>query len=134
MQVASGKTTKTSSKISFTHYELQAHRAESATEPFVLQSLTLYELGELQRARTVEEQALEGRRRVLGADHPDTLTSMSDLAITLREMGELQQARALEQQALEVRRRVLGDDHPDTKQSERNLAGVQEALAEGDGG
>jgi hypothetical protein len=59
---------------------------------------------------------------VLGADHPDTLTSAHNLAADLRELGECQQARALDEDTLARRSRVLGADHPDTLTSGHNLA------------
>jgi hypothetical protein len=62
------------------------------------------------------------RRRVLGEDHPDTLTSMNNLAETLRSQGDLGAARGLQEQVLTMRRRVLGEDHPDTLTSINNLA------------
>ena len=51
-------------------------------------------------------------RRVLGDDHPDTLTSANNLANDLRALGDVQAARDLDQDTLDRRRRVLGDDHP----------------------
>ena len=53
-------------------------------------------------------------RRVLGDEHPDTLTSMSNLAETLRAQGDLAGARALQERGAGGRRRVLGEEHPDT--------------------
>ena len=41
------------------------------------------------------EKALEGFRRVLGDEHPDTLACMSNLAATLRTQGDLVGAKAL---------------------------------------
>ncbi|MBK7956349.1 MAG: tetratricopeptide repeat protein [Candidatus Accumulibacter sp.] len=58
----------------------------------------------------------------LGDEHPDTLTSMNNLALTLRSQGDLPGARALQEQVLAIRRRVLGDEHPDTLSSMANLA------------
>ena len=46
-------------------------------------------LGDLDGARQLHEQALAGRWRVLGDDHPDTLESMNILAVVRRELGEL---------------------------------------------
>jgi hypothetical protein len=65
---------------------------------------------------------LDRRRRVLGDDHPRTLSSASNLAIDLRRLGEVQAARDLDQDTLDRRRRLLGDDHPDTLTSANNLA------------
>ena len=67
-------------------------------------------------------QALEIDRQTLGDDHPDTLTTMNNLAATLRNQGDLAGARALQEQVLEARRRVLGEEHPDTLTSMNNLA------------
>jgi hypothetical protein len=38
----------------------------------------------VQAARDLEQDTLDRRRRVLGADHPDTITSASNLAAYLR--------------------------------------------------
>jgi hypothetical protein len=70
--------------------------------------------------------------RVLGADHPDTLRSASNLAVDLRGLGEVAAARDLDQDTLERRRRVLGADHPDTLRSANNLAVDLSALGEMD--
>ena len=51
--------------------------------PFVGDSL-----GDLQAARELDEDTLARRRRVLGEDHPDTLTSASNLAADLCALGE----------------------------------------------
>ena len=70
---------------------------------------------------------LEARRRVLGEEHPDTLTSMNNLADTLRAQGDLPGARALQEKVLEALRRVLGEEHPDTLTSMSNLASTLRA-------
>jgi hypothetical protein len=61
--------------------------------------------------------ALETRRRLLGDDHPDTLSSMSLLGSLLEIQGKPNEAEPLLSDSLERRRRVLGRDHPDTLQS-----------------
>ena len=71
---------------------------------------------------TVTLRRAEVSRRVLGEEHPNTLTSMNNLAETLRAQGDLAGARELHEQALEVRRRMLGEEHPDTLMSRNNLA------------
>ena len=79
-----------------------------------------------------EAERFARRRRVLGADHPDTLGSANNLAEDLRRLGEYQAARELDEDTLAHRRRVLGDDHPDTRRSVRNLAADLHALGETD--
>jgi TIR domain/Tetratricopeptide repeat len=62
-----------------------------------------------------------GRRRVLGAEHPDTLTAMADLAYLYNSWKDFARARKLGNQVIEVRRRVLGAEHPDTLTSMADL-------------
>jgi DnaJ-domain-containing protein 1 len=81
-----------------------------------------YVRGAYAAARALQQQVLQALRRVLGEEHPDTLTSMNNLAATLRDQGELPGARALQEQVLQARRRMLGEEHPDTLVSMNNLA------------
>jgi hypothetical protein len=83
-------------------------------------------LGEHQQARQLQNDTLTRLRRVLGDDHPETLTSAHNLASELAALGEYQQARALAEDTLTRRRRVLGDDHPDTHQSVASLQRLHE--------
>jgi hypothetical protein len=77
---------------------------------------------DLPEALALQQQVLDGRTRVLGPDHPDTLGTANNLADTLRMMGRLPEALALQQQVLDGRTRVLGPDHPDTLGTANNLA------------
>ena len=43
---------------------------------------TLWAQGDLSGARELQEQVLEFQRRLLGAEHPETLRTMSNLART----------------------------------------------------
>jgi len=69
------------------------------------------------QSRHLDEDTLTRRRRVLGQDHPDTLSSASSSAYHLRVLGEYQAARELDEDTLARRRRVLGQDHPRTLSS-----------------
>ena len=55
-------------------------------------------------------------------DHPDTLTSMANLALTYMKQGRLDAAEELGVQVMELRKMKLGEDHPDTLTSMHNLA------------
>ena len=57
---------------------------------------------------------LARRRRILGADDPDTLLSAHNLAVTLYLEGDVAGGRRLLADTVARRRRVLGADHPDT--------------------
>ena len=48
---------------------------------------------------------METRKRVLGQEHPDTLTSMANLASTYRSQGRWKEAEELEVQVMEARKR-----------------------------
>ncbi len=68
--------------------------------------------------------------RVLGDDHPDTLTSRNNLAYAYQAAGDLGRAIPLYEQTLADRVRVLGDDHPDTLTSRNNLADAYQAAGD----
>jgi len=65
---------------------------------------------------------MEARKEKLGADHPDTLTSMANLASTYRNQGRWQEAENLVVHVMEATKEKLGADHPDTLSSMANLA------------
>ena len=67
-------------------------------------------------------QVIETSSRVLGLEHPSTLTSMANLASTYRNQGRWKEAEELFVQVMETRKRVLGLEHPDTLTIMANLA------------
>jgi len=78
-------------------------------------------MGDLAGARPYYEQALEIRRKVLGEEHPDTATSLSNLAILCFHEGDLTAATLHMEHALAIYEKVLGPNHPDTKATKENL-------------
>ena len=62
----------------------------------------------------MEIRAMETNIRVLGEEHPDTLTSMANLTLTCLDQGCWKQAEELDVRVMETRKRVLGEEHPDT--------------------
>jgi tetratricopeptide (TPR) repeat protein len=83
---------------------------------------TYLDLGIYPAAQTHIERALDLRRQLQGADHPDTLEVMSDLARLLGAEGKYTDAEPLVRKVVETRRRVLGEEHPDTLDSMNVLA------------
>ena len=59
-------------------------------------------------------EAMCMQRSTLGDEHPDTLTSMNNLASLLLGRGKLSEAEPLFMEGLRMRRSILGDEHPDT--------------------
>ncbi|KAH6681362.1 hypothetical protein B0J14DRAFT_633104 [Halenospora varia] len=78
--------------------------------------------GRWKEAEKLFVQVMETRKRVLGQEHPDTLTSIANLASTYWNQGRWEEAEKLEVQVVETRKRVLGQEHPDTLTSIANLA------------
>ncbi|MBL9141131.1 MAG: serine/threonine protein kinase, partial [Phycisphaerae bacterium] len=78
-------------------------------------------LGLYKEALALQKQALATRQRELGADHPDTLSSVNDLGVLLEASGEGKEAEDFLARAVEGRTRVLGAGAPDTLVSMGNL-------------
>ncbi|KAJ6499503.1 hypothetical protein DFH09DRAFT_1289964 [Mycena vulgaris] len=70
--------------------------------------------GRFNEAETLDRSVLEKRKQLLGADHPDTLSAMANLAATYWELGRYTEAEPLDCSVLEKRKQLLGADHPDT--------------------
>jgi hypothetical protein len=75
-------------------------------------------------AEKMGEQSLQARRNALGERHPDTLTSMGNLAGTYSRQGRWEDAEKLQVEVMEKWKEVLGEGHPDTLTSMGNLAGT----------
>ena len=75
----------------------------------------------LSTAEVLYRWALEGREKALGAEHPNTLRSASNLGNLLHQKGDYEGAEPLLRRALEGREKVLGAEHPDTLSSVANL-------------
>jgi hypothetical protein len=55
---------------------------------------------------------LQDHRRILGPDHPNTLTSRNNLALAYRKAGRLDEAITLLEETLRDCERVLSPGHP----------------------
>jgi tetratricopeptide (TPR) repeat protein len=80
------------------------------------------EIGDWKHVEQLEVQVLEMSKKLLGAEHPDTLRSMGNLARTYADQGKLNEAEQLENQVLDMSKKLLGAEHPDTLRSQANLA------------
>ncbi|KAK3317106.1 hypothetical protein B0H66DRAFT_576700 [Apodospora peruviana] len=81
-----------------------------------------YDEGRWSEAEKLFMQVMETRKTKLGADHPDMLTSMANLASTYRNQGRWEEAEKLYVQVMETSKTKLGADHPDMLTSMANLA------------
>ena len=85
-------------------------------------AIYLNECGLYQKAASMHRQTWERRKAAIGEEHPDTLTSMANLAATYRNQGRWKEAEELNVGVVETTKRVLGEEHPDTLTSMANLA------------
>jgi tetratricopeptide (TPR) repeat protein len=74
------------------------------------------------------ESALEIRKSELGDRHPNTATSLNNLAALYYSMGQYDRAVPLYESAVSIAEEVLGFDHPNTKAFQENLRSLQEEM------
>ena len=86
------------------------------------------EQGSYDEAEQMDRRALDSREKMLGKEHPDTLTSVCNLASVLRYQGKYGEAEPMNRRALDDNEKVLGKEHPSTLKSVSNLASVRRDL------
>jgi tetratricopeptide (TPR) repeat protein len=92
------------------------------------EAIKLHEAGRYQEALPLAQRALEIREKILGPEHPDTITSLNNLAYLYKITGAYAQALPLYQRALQIREKTLGPEHPEVGTSLNNLAMLYEAM------
>jgi len=81
----------------------------------LLRTITyLSDTGHPEMTRSIAQELLDRWQRVLGPNHPDTLTAAAALTAALVWMGEHAQAKAVGEDAHRRAEHVLGVDHPVT--------------------
>jgi serine/threonine protein kinase len=124
--------------------EVTLRRAVEAALPFVQQSfheqpliearlrmtlgMSFWYLGEPRIAADQFQAARAIYTEHCGADHPDTLASMNNLALSYRDLGRHAEALKLHEETLAIRKAKLGPDHLETLRSMNNLANSYRAL------
>ena len=68
--------------------------------------------GNLDSAISLYQRCLQTRERLLGAEHPDTLSTISNLGIVLSDKGDYEKAEVHYIRCLQAQERVLGTEHP----------------------
>jgi tetratricopeptide (TPR) repeat protein len=89
---------------------------------------TYSENWEIPKAEELETKILSVRKKKLGEEHRDTLTSMSNLASSYCRLGRNEEAAQLEERCWKLRKKKLGVDHPETLVSMHGLAGYYSRL------
>jgi hypothetical protein len=66
------------------------------------------------------------KEKVLGKEHPVTLTSMNNLGSALSNQGKYLEAEEIHRETLRLREKVLGNEHPNTLSSRGESGGSLE--------
>ena len=82
-----------------------------------MRSAGLYHLAEI-----INQRLNAQKLKILGFEHPETLSSMNNLAMTYSNQGRWKEAEELFVQVMGTRKRVLGPEHLVTLSSMANLA------------
>jgi tetratricopeptide (TPR) repeat protein len=77
----------------------------------------LYGEGKYAEAETLAKQSLEQLIKENGPDHPDTATSLNNLAVFYATQGKYDLAEPLYERGLAINEKALGPDHPETAKS-----------------
>ena len=85
---------------------------------------SLYQQGKFSEAIPLQEQVLAWTEKTYGPDHPNTATSLNNLAGLYDSQGASAKAEPLYLRALSIEEKALGPDHPDTATSLNNLASL----------
>jgi CHAT domain-containing protein len=110
--------------------DAEARRKLAEADALHGQVIAKYQAGDYPAATALAEQVLAIRRDLLGEHHPETATSLNNLALLYESTDEYDRALPLYEQALAIRKQVQGDDHPETAASLNNLACLYESLGE----
>ncbi|KAJ7053445.1 hypothetical protein C8F01DRAFT_1235880 [Mycena amicta] len=87
-----------------------------------------YAGGMYRRAETLQSHVVTKSDSLLGAEHPDTIRAMANLARTYSSLGQYPDAQTLEEKVLEQQTRLLRAEHPDTIGAMANLASTYRSL------
>ncbi|WP_376794538.1 tetratricopeptide repeat protein [Thermogemmatispora sp.] len=88
----------------------------------------LHDHGRYPEALPLLERSLSICEQALGPHHPDTATSLNNLALLYHALGRLHDALPLYQRSLSIHEQALGPHHPDTASSLNDLASLYRDL------
>jgi tetratricopeptide (TPR) repeat protein len=79
-------------------------------------------VGRYDEAISIQIQVVAGRHRILGSDHPETITARNYLATSYRSAGRYSDAVAVDEKVADDAERVHDPDHPHLLSARNNLA------------
>ena len=72
----------------------------------------------------MQRDAIAIKEAILGADHPELATLLTNLGEALSRAGEYRDAQTTFERVLALRERALGPDHPSVGDANLNLANL----------
>jgi len=75
----------------------------------------------------MQREVLGIRKCILGAEHPDTLMAMHNLAFSLSNQGQYKEAEAMQREVVDNQLCIIGRDHLHFEGSVRLLAELLQA-------
>ena len=78
--------------------------------------------GDFSQAEALHRRALAVHEKELGAEHPTTLATLTNLGNVMMLQGKFKDAEQVFRRVLAAREKVLGPEHPDTAVSLNNVA------------
>ena len=107
-------------------YEQECAYDEDATHDMLRITGGLADLlrtqGRYREAEMSYQKAWQGYKERKGADHPETIAMLTNLAIACRNQEKYQDAKAYLEDSVKLFRSSLGPDHPDTLRALMNLS------------
>ena len=88
----------------------------------------LYDQGQYKKSLELYNELHLTLKDEYGENHPNTLSTLNNLASTYSDLGNHQKALELKQQVYERRKEVLGENHPNTLLTLNNLASTYSNL------
>ena len=86
------------------------------------------DLGDYRKEAELEEKCYALHCKILGEEHPNTLTTLNNLAWTEDKLGNHARAFALQEKLYTLRCKVLGKDDPKTVKSGERLEEYRKKL------
>ena len=105
---------------------LRAYGQEDDPHLLNRESVRLFQKGKYHEAIPLAEKVFAIDRQLLGPEHPDTVTALSNLAVLYGAVGDYDRATPRYEQLLAIKERLLGMEHPDTAVAMNNVALVYE--------
>ena len=83
---------------------------------------TYGDLENYEKELKLQKKSYDKYCKILGEEHPETLTSLSNLAVAYGDLGNYEKCLELHKESYRKRCKVLGEEHPETLTSLNALA------------